>query len=200
MPRYTDLTPLFIFTSWGQPCKQEKCSSERPQPPALHLKWVRALDMLIWPLASILNLHQTHFIEHSKNPDNEWKLVTVLLAMIHLLDNIDIRVYKRLMMFYKDWMIQWCHWPGLMLQPGFDWHATRNWWPADGMGSRSDKMSRGHGTPVTKLLPRSWHEGAPCLTFSAETRRWVHGDFWLCVVKVRCKYSWLTQNPWQDWN
>ena len=150
--------------------------------PALHLKWVRALDMLIWPLVSILNLHQTHFIEHSKNPDNEWKLVTVLLAMIHLLDNIDIRVYKRLMMFYKVWMIQWCHWPGLMLQPGFDWHATRNWWPADGMGSRSDKMSRGHGTPVTKLLPRSWHEGAPCLTFSAETRRWVHGDFWLCVV------------------
>ena len=25
--------------------------------------------------------------------------------MIHLLDNIDIRVYKRLMMFYKDWMM-----------------------------------------------------------------------------------------------
>ena len=115
MPRYTDLTPLFIFTSRGQPCKQEKCSSERPQPPALHLKWVRALDMLIWPLVSILNLHQTHFIEHSKNPDNEWKLVTVLLAMIHLLDNIDIRVYKRLMMFYQDsgWFndvtgLAWC--------------------------------------------------------------------------------------------
>lgn len=82
------------------------------------------------------------------------------------------------------WMIQWCHWPGLMLQPGFDWHATRNWWPADGMGSRSDKMSPGHGTPVTKLLPRSWHEGAPCLTFSAETRMGASGLLTVCGKSV----------------
>ena len=85
--------------------------------------------------------------------------------------------------FTRDW---WCFTKtlddsvmSLLLQPGFDWHATRNWWPADGMGSRSDKMSPGHGTPVTKLLPRSWHQRAPCLTFSAETRM---GAWWLLTV------------------
>ena len=101
--------PIIHIHQRGEPWKEEKCPSERPQPPALHLKWVRALDMLIWPLLSILNLHQTNFIEHSKNLLNECKLVTLLLAiMIHLLDNIDIRVYKRLMMFYKAGMIHWC--------------------------------------------------------------------------------------------
>ena len=38
-------------------------------------------------------------------------------------------------------------------QAGFDWHATRNWWPDDGRGSRHDKMSSRHETPVTRLLP-----------------------------------------------
>ena len=100
MPWYTDLTPLFIFTS----LVRRKNAPQRGLNLLLCAAFEmseRALDMLIWPLLSILNLHQTNFIEHSKNPHNEWKLVTLLSAMIHLLDNIDIRVYKRLMMFYK---------------------------------------------------------------------------------------------------
>ena len=195
MPWYTDLTPLFIFTSLAR----RKNAPQR----GLNLLLCaasemseRALDMLIWPLLSILNLHQTNFIELSKNPHNEWKLVTLLLAMIHLLDNIDIRVYKRLMMFYKDWMIQWCHCE-LWCEAGFDWHATHNWWPDDGMGSRHDKMSSGHETPVTKLLPRP-----PVPYFLRGNRDGVHFDFVQCRVQspIFCKYFWLTHNPWQGWN
>ena len=48
--------------------------------------------------------------------------------------------------------IEWCHcalcesahtWSES--DAGFDWHATRNWWPDDGMGSGHDMMSSWHG-------------------------------------------------------
>ena len=72
MPWYTDLTPLFIFTS----LVRRKNAPQRGLNLLLCAAFEmseRALDMLIWPLLSILNLHQTNFIEHSKNPHNECK-------------------------------------------------------------------------------------------------------------------------------
>ena len=119
--------------------------------------------MLIWPLLSILNLHQTNFIGHSKNLLNECKLVTLLLAiMIHLWTIL-------ISEFTRDW---WCFTkPGddslmslrsIGCEPGFDWHATCNWWPDDGMGSRADKMS-----PDTRHLSLNYYPG-PCALLSPQ--------------------------------